>query len=389
MSTGEQVSEEYRGFEQGPIRPPSEARSLLVRVTRNCPWNRCSFCPVYKGAKFSIRPVDHVKRDIDAVHRHIERLLSLAKPSAPVDPAKVNELAKDLAADEAAPFAAAFNWLFGGGMRSVFLQDANSLVMKTEGLVEVLTHLKRRFPEARRITSYARARTVAAKKDDELAAIRDAGLDRIHLGLESGSDQILAATKKGVTKDKHIVAGRKAKKAGMELSEYVMPGLGGRRLSKTHALETAEALNQIDPDFIRIRTLAIPPGIPLHEEYRAGQFEKCTDLMIAEELLLFVENLEGISSVVKSDHILNLFMDLQGRLPRDRERMLNTLRTFLKLDPAQQRLYQVGRRLGIFNRLVDMESPGRLSEAEKAYRELGVTPGNVDRITDELMARFV
>jgi len=104
---------------------------------------------------------------------------------------------------------------------------------------------------------------------------------------------------------------------------------------------------------------------------------------------LFVENLEGISSVVKSDHILNLFMDLQGRLPRDRERMLNTLRTFLKLDPAQQRLYQVGRRLGIFNRLVDMESPGRLSEAEKAYRELGVTPGNVDRITDELMARFV
>jgi hypothetical protein len=285
-------------------------------------------------------------------------------------------------------FNAAWHW-FSGGMTSVFLQDANSLVIKPSDLVEILNHLKRRFPWVERVTSYARSHTLARMDGAALKAIRNAGLTRIHIGLESGSDQILDMVKKGVTKEMHIKAGVQVKGAGIELSEYYMPGLGGRSLSRENALETAETLNQINPDFIRLRLLAIPDRAPLSEDYKAGRFEKCTDIEVAEEVLTFIEKLEGITSVVKSDHILNLFGDLEGALPRDKARMTGILHAFLAMEPEHQRVYQVGRRLGLFAGLSDMRDPHRLANAEKACRELGVTPDNVDQITDQLAKRFI
>jgi len=285
-------------------------------------------------------------------------------------------------------FNAAMNW-FSGGMSSVFIQDANSLIIKPADLVEILIHLKKLFPWVERITSYARSHTIARIKDDNLKAIREAGLNRIHIGLESGSDQVLKMIKKGVTKQTQIKAGLKVKKAGMELSEYVMPGLGGKQLSKAHALETADALNQINPDFIRLRTLAIPNDVELYNDYEAGRFEKCTDLMIAKEIQLLIESLDGITSVFKSDHILNLFENLEGVLPGDKDRMLEITRTFLAMEPERRCVYQVGRRLGFFSRLSDMESPHRLAKAEKTCQQLGITPENVDEVIDELMKRFV
>ncbi len=378
----------YHGFEQGPIRPPSEAYSLLIRVTRNCPWNRCTFCPVYKGSRFSIRPVDHVKKDIDSVHRHIETLRQMAGESGRILRTEISNIVENVDPKESQAIHAAFNW-FSSGMASVFIQDANSLIIKPSDLVEILVHLKKRFPWTERITSYARSHTIARIKDKDLKAIADAGLNRIHIGLESGSDQVLKMVKKGATKDTHIKAGLKVKNAGMELSEYVMPGLGGRKLSKIHAIETADALNQINPDFIRLRTLAIPNRVELFEDYAAGSFEKCTDLMMAKEILLFIEKLNGITSTIKSDHILNLFEDLEGMLPQDKERMMEILRSFLAMDPEHQCLYQVGRRVGIFSRLSDMESPHRLSKAEKICAENGITPENIDKIVDELMKRFI
>lgn len=378
----------YTGFEQGPIRPPSEAYSLLVRVTRNCPWNRCTFCPVYKGTKFSIRPVEHVKADIDSVHKYIEALRQTADASGYIHRAEISQMAENIEPGDSQAFMAALNW-FAGGMRSVFLQDANSLIIKPADLVEILKHLKMRFPRVERITSYARSHTLARMKSSDLEALRDAGLNRLHIGLESGSDQVLKMVNKGATKETHIQAGRKVKRAGIELSEYYMPGLGGRALSEENALETADALNQINPDFIRLRHLAIPDSAPLSESYEAGRFDKCSDVMVADEILTFIKGLEGITSVVKSDHILNLFGDLEGTLPRDKERMTTILRTFLAMSPERQHLYLIGRRLGIFFCLSDMQEPHKLTKAEQAYRELGVTPANVDEITTRLAKRFI
>lgn len=388
MSSKPKQPEPYKGFEQGPIRPPSEADSLLIRVSRNCPWNRCAFCPVYKSRKFSLRPPEHVIKDIDTVHRHVEALRTAAGSSKRLTQATVQGIARDVPPAETEAFHAALHW-YAGGLRSVFIQDANSLIIKPADLVDILKHLKNRFPWVHRITSYARSHTIARISDDNLKAIREAGLNRIHIGLESGSDKVLKMVKKGVDKATHVKAGQKVKRAGMELSEYVMPGLGGRALSREHALETADALNQIDPDFIRMRTLAIPNRVELFEAYQSGDFEKCTDYEMVQEIKLFIENLDGIHSTLKSDHILNLFQEVEGDFPGDKAKMLAILQSFLDMDPTDRILYQVGRRLGIFTRLSDMESPRRRARAEKTCEDLGITPENADQVIEELMKRFI
>jgi len=378
----------YQGFEQGPIRPPSEADSLLIRVTRNCPWNRCRFCPVYKGRRFSLRPLDHVLEDIDRVQRYVAALQEAAGGAGRITPDDVHRVGSSVVPRDDGAFQAALHW-FSGGMRSIFLQDANSLIIKPEDLKQVLTRLRACFPSVERITSYARSHTVARIADADLQSFAEAGLNRIHIGLESGSDRVLARMKKGVTKAGHIKAGRKIKQAGMELSEYVMPGLGGRDLSREHALETADCLNRIDPDFIRLRTLAIPNHTALYEDSAAGRFVKLTDREMAEETLLFLEHLEGISSTIKSDHILNLFQEVEGRLPAYKTAMTRVIRDFLALPPEEQVLYQVGRRLGLFTRLADLAVADRRDRVAQACRQYGIHAGNVDAAIDELMKRFI
>jgi hypothetical protein len=274
-------------------------------------------------------------------------------------------------------------------MRSIFLQDANSLLIKPPDLIEILEHLQRRFPDVARVTSYARSHTIARISDDHLAAMRQAGLNRIHIGLESGSDEVLKRVRKGVDKATQVRAGRKVKRAGMALSEYLMPGLGGRELSELHATESADALNQIDPDFIRLRTLALPGRTPLAEEHRQGRFEKCTDVEMAAELRLFIASLKGVTSWIKSDHILNLFEEIDGRLPEDQPVLLGVLDDFLKMPREDQMRYQVGRRLGIFRRLADMQSARRVARVDAFCRENEITPDNVDAVADELMKRFI
>ncbi|MFH1843508.1 MAG: radical SAM protein [bacterium] len=382
----------YAGFEQGPIRPPSEAESLLIRVTRNCPWNRCTFCPVYKDHEFSRRPVEHVIRDLDAVWFYTknlrERLDAGNDPESDLeDVLRFTAQAHDLL--DLPAFQAACHWLSHGEQRSVFLQDANSLAGKPADLLFILRHLKQRFPEVKRVTSYARSATITRIAGENLLAMCEAGLNRIHVGLESGADEVLQRVQKGVTKAKHIEAGTLIKAAGMELSEYYMPGLGGREFSRQHALESADALNEIDPHFIRLRSLAIPGGTPLHEQWIAGEFEPCNDIELVEETGQFLDRLDGITSRIRSDHILNLFQDLEGTYPADKGRLLGIGQRFLALPGAEQRLYRVGRRLGLFLGLDDLDDPHRRALAEAGLRQLGVTATNCDQVLSDLMRRFV
>jgi hypothetical protein len=168
-----------------------------------------------------------------------------------------------------------------------------------------------------------------------------------------------------------------------------MPGLGGESFSRQNALETADALNQINPDYIRIRTLGIPENIELYEDYQSGTFAKLGDVQMAEELLLFLDSLNGITSTVKSDHILNLFQEVEGRLPVDQERMTAPIRTFLVMDPEEQLIYMVGRRTGIFSRLEDLNDPELRNHAEKARAAHQVTLDNVEDFTAEMLKRFI
>ncbi|MCG8471922.1 MAG: radical SAM protein [Desulfobacterales bacterium] len=379
---------DYNGFEQGPIRPPSEAASLLIRVSRNCPWNRCTFCPVYKGESFSLRPVDHVKEDIKAVARYALPLYEVLNAKGRVDSSDIQTIRANVATGDGQAFQAAVNWT-RGRMRSVFLQDANSLVIKPEDLIEILEFMRKTFPWEYRITSYGRSHTISRISDVHLVRMAEAGLNRIHIGMESGSDAVLKRVKKGSTKAMHIAAGQKVKKAGMELSEYVMPGLGGQELSRDHALETADALTQINPDFIRLRTLAIPGHTALFTEWQEGRFSKITDVEAAEEILLLIRSLGEVTSTLVSDHILNLFQDVEGRFPEDREAMCEKIEAFLALDPVDQMHYQVGRRLGLFHGVDGMRGSAHMKRVKETCRQHAITPENVDTVISQLMTQFI
>ena len=380
--------EEYEGFELGPIRPPSEAKSLMLRITRNCPWNSCTFCGLYKGQKFSIRPVSHIIKDIDVIRYYVDEIQKImAQSDGAAHRQYMNLMAGQPESDRMALHAALI-WV-QGGMQSIFLQDANTLIIKPDDLVEILKHVQKAFPQVERITSYARSHTIARISDDDMARFAAAGLNRIHIGMESACDEVLDFVKKGVDKKTHIIAGQKVKRAGIELSEYFMPGLGGVTLSRKNALETADALNQINPDFIRIRTLGLPENVELYKDFQSGSFIKPGDVPMAEELLLLLDNLKGITSTVKSDHILNLFQEVEGRLPEDKERMTAPLRAFLAMPPEEQLIYMVGRRTGIFSKLEDLHDSELRNHAEKARTAHRVTLDNVDDFTLEMMKQFI
>lgn len=359
----------YTGFEMGPIRPPSEANSLLLRLTRNCPWNRCSFCSVYKKKSFSLRPVADVIRDIDTIDGFIKALRG--------DPDAAEVKLQELSSSEEQAYYAASQWLHSG-MESVFLQDGDSLVMKPEQVISVLQHLRRCFPQIQRITSYARSATIARISETHLQQMAAAGLNRIHIGLETASDILLKMINKGTSKAQHIEAGVKVRRAGMELSEYVLTGIGGEEFSSEHARETADALNQINPDFIRFRTLRILDGTELFPGSEEHRWQRPTDLVQAREILLLIQQLEGITSRIKSDHMFNLLQEIDGTLPQDKQRLIDILQTFIQLEPQQRACFQVGKRTGHFLRLSDMQIPGRRAEVEGICRQHGITPENVD-----------
>jgi histone acetyltransferase (RNA polymerase elongator complex component) len=374
-------------FELGPIRPPSEAYSLLIRVTRNCPWNRCKFCPTYKGRKFELRSVEEIKQDILTTKAIQDRLKEISWKSG--YGGRVEEVAGTILNNP--PNEAFFNvalWLYAGGT-SAFLQDANSLIMRTNELVEVIRFLKQTLPSITRVTSYGRSKTAAKKKLEELRQLHEAGLSRLHIGLESGYDPVLQYMDKGVTAADHIVGGRKIVESGISLCEYVVLGLGGKGMWREHATQTARVLNQIAPDFIRVRTLTIKPGMPLYDEVKNGNFIRATDEEIIEEEKLFIERLDCHSNFV-SDHITNLLQEIEGKLPEDKEKMLATIARFQALSPEEKQNFRVGRRLGIYTCLDDLYNSHKHNTVEQAIQKLSNNGNQVDDETIySLMERFI
>ena len=288
-------------YEQGVIRPPSEASSLLIRVTRNCPWNQCLFCPAYKGVKFSKRTVEEVTKDIDSM------------------------------ADELSGYS---------GVRTAFLQDADSLILPVDDLVAILDHLKEKFPKIDRITTYARARTLSHKSVDDLKRLKQAGLTRIHTGMESGSVRVLQMIKKGMTPEEAATGGRHVMEAGIELSEYIMPGVAGQALSDEHAIKTAELLNLIRPHFIRVRTFAMHPQSPMQKMVKEGTIGPLTDDEIVVEIRLLVHHLDSMHSYFScNDFSLNLLMQVDGFLDERKESMLKELDAYLSMTKRQRQVY--------------------------------------------------
>lgn len=372
-------------FEQGPIRPPSEAESLFIRVTRNCPWNRCLFCPVYKGEKFSRRTVDEIKNDIKAMYEAALKVKSYALKAG--DGMNITTNTLQLVYRREPELLQTAVWLYRGG-KNVFLQDADSLVMPVEQLAEVLRFLKEQFPTVQRITTYARAKTVSRRSVDELKMLKEAGLSRVHIGLETGYDPLLSFMCKGVTAEEHIQAGLKVKEAGLSLSEYVLLGLGGQKLWREHAIETARVLSIIDPHFIRIRTLSLREGIPLMEKVKTGEFLPLKDDEIVREERLMLDNLDG-SGYYISDHIQNLLEEVEGNLPQDKPAMLGVIDRYLSMPPEERANFRIGRRTGYYRYLRDMKDPELYSQVEALRRSLKEEGRDEDEFLEECRRRYL
>ncbi len=373
-------------YEQGPIRPPSEAGSLLLRLTRNCPWNRCLFCPVYKGDKFSRRSLDEIKNDIGSMAEAAEKIRILSLESG--FGGEVNrQVAAKVQAGHPDLFQVAF-WLFRGG-ENVFLQDGDSLLLPVDDLVEALRFLKEKFPSITRITTYARSRTLLRRSVEDFRRLKKAGLSRIHVGLESGNDAVLEYMQKGVSGAQHVEAGKRVKAAGLSLSEYVILGLGGKKMWRDHALDSARVLNAINPDYIRVRTLAVPSASPLYEKVRNGEFELMPDDDVIREEKLFIERLQGIDSYFYSDHILNLLEEVNGKLPEDKNSMLEVIDRYLQLPAVEREQFCLGRRTGYFRTIDDMQNASLSKPVEKSYRQLQEKGISVDEYIKKLMLRFI
>jgi radical SAM superfamily enzyme YgiQ (UPF0313 family) len=380
-----------QSFEQGPIRPPNEARSLLLRITRNCPWNQCLFCPIYKDQKFSLRTVEEIKKDIQTARDIADDIKALSWKLGERGDVTNPVLTNILSNNHSYSYQSIALWLYYG-TGECFLQDADNLIMKTRDLIDVLTFLRERFPDLKRVTTYSRSRTVSRKSLSELSNIKDAGLDRVHIGLESGCDKVLKFIKKGVTADRHIDAGRKVIESGMSLSEYIMPGLGGEAMSEEHAVETAKVLNQINPHYIRLRSLRVISRAPLYQKLLNGEFKMLNDDQLVEEIKLFIETLDNrTTSTITSDHIMNLLEEVKGKLPDDKEYMLEVIRKYQALPEAERIIYRVGRRGGVYSSTDDLyQDQTTYNKIKRLVSELSAKgPEELERFINEIVNQYI
>ena len=269
-------------YEGRIIRPPSEARSLLLQATVGCSHNRCTFCAAYKQKRFRIKTSEEIEEDIreaGTTLRSVER---------------------------------------------VFLCDGDALIIPQRRLLDILQSIRKNIHGVQRVGTYANAKSILRKNREELAALRDAGLHIVYLGVETGSKEVLRRIRKGVTYEQMVEAGRRVKQAGIKLSVTALLGIGGVELSAEHALETARILTDVDPDYAGMLTVMVVPGTPLYESCRSGSFVLPGTFDLLGELRIIVAGSSFTDCFFTSNHASN-YLPIRARLPADREKILALL----------------------------------------------------------------
>lgn len=264
-------------------RPPSEAYSLIIQATLGCSQNKCTFCSMYKSKKFTIKPLEQIKKEIDFFRIYVKKA------------------------------------------ERIFLADGDALIMPMKILKEIFIYINEKFPEAERISLYGSPKSILLKTPEELLELKNLGLGLIYLGVESGSDKILSSVKKGVSREEIITAGKKVKKVGIPLSVTAIAGLGGKENSIEHAVETASLISEINPDYFGVLTLMLEEGTELLEEYKKENFIPLSSSEILEETKLMIKNINVKEKCIfRSNHASN-YVSLKGTLPYEKENILKTI----------------------------------------------------------------
>lgn len=276
----------FDNYDTPVFRPPSEARSFILRVTRGCAHNKCTYCNMYRGVPFQILSEEEIARQIaSAVYFGQDKV------------------------------------------RRVFLADGDALVLPTARLLKILQLLRESFPKLQRVSSYAAPKDILRKSEEELRELKEAGLQLLYYGMETGDDITLKAVNKGVNAEEAIEAGRRVTASGMKLSLMVILGLAGQEGSKRHALATAEAINIIQPTMLSALSLMLYRGSELLDQFERGEFNPLSPQGLMEELSLMMANInlpEDRHCIFRSNHISN-YVQLAGTLPKDKERLLQEI----------------------------------------------------------------
>lgn len=266
-------------MELGPIRPPSEAESLMLRVTRGCHWNKCYFCDLYKKYKFSRRRYEEIEEDLKK------------------------------AADSE----------YAQNYTTCFLQDGDAFVLQTEFLMQILEGIHKYLPNIKHVTTYARADSIARKSVSELRELKTAGIEHLYCGMETGSDLILRKINKGFDAATIIISGTKAKEAGMVLSEFTLFGIGGKELAEENAVETAKVLNVIKPDFVRVHATGIKLSSEMWNYVKNKELTLQSEEEIVSEQKIMLELLaDDMDCIYMNEHIVNLLLEVRGNIRTDR-----------------------------------------------------------------------
>ena len=267
-------------YDEPLFRPPSEADSFILQATLGCSWNACTYCAMYRGKHYRVRPIEQVLSNISEASSR-----------------------------------------FAEDVRHVFVADGDPLDMTLEQWEPILLALASAFPRLRRVSTYATARNLLEKSPEELKRLRELGLSLLYIGPESGDDETLKRIAKGASAAEHIEAARKAREAGMEQSLIFLLGAGGRERSEEHARASGRLATAMDPRFLSTLTLTVIPETPLSKLEDLGRFQLPDIYELLMELRWFIEEARPSAAIFRSNHASN-YLPIGGRLPRDREAIL-------------------------------------------------------------------
>ena len=269
-------------YEGRLYRPPSEADALIVQATIGCSWNHCTYCDMYRDKAFRVRALDETLEDLERAGAAV-----------------------------------------GGEVEKLFVADGDALVLEMDHWLSILEKARAVFPNLRRVSCYAMARNVLAKTDDELRRLRDAGLALLYIGPESGDDVTLKKIAKGDDAEAHVEAARRAHAAGMALSVIALLGIAMDR-SDDHARATADLVTKMDPEYFSALTVTVVPDTPLAKLAKAGRFAVPPVPALLTELRTIVAEARPTNALFRTNHASN-YLPLGGRLPRDRDRIVDVI----------------------------------------------------------------
>lgn len=271
-------------YEGAVYRPPSEAGSLIIQLTIGCARNTCRFCSMYKAKKFRIRPLEDVVEDLKEAREYYKGYL----------------------------------------VKRVFLADGDALICKTSDLLYIMGVINELFPENERISMYGTPRDVLLKSPEELVKLKEAGLQMVYVGAESGDDAVLEYVKKSATHEEIAEAGKRLKASGIKVSVTFISGLGGRKHLENHAVNSAKLISEMKPDYVGFLTLMLEPEAPMYEELQRGEFSYLTPNEVFKELKLFISNVDSDGTVFRSNHASN-YISLGGEFNKDKEALLKKI----------------------------------------------------------------